>query len=212
MENLEEEYRPLIDACTFTFGDTRDTWCEGSFLLITRTTSSGGRNHPVQLETDRLILRLPQESDGEALAPIYADPAVMRYIGNGATRTREQVDATVGWMIQQWEENGFGLYVAEQKSDRQVIGRCGLICQTIEEQREIELAYLFGSQSWGRGLATEAAMAIRDHAKGTLHIKRLISLVHPDNVASKRVAKKAGLSYEKTVELSAMAVELFSLK
>ena len=44
------------------------------------------------LETDRLVLRPPLPEDAEALAPMYADPEVMRYLGNGRTLTREETE------------------------------------------------------------------------------------------------------------------------
>lgn len=164
----------------------------------------------LELRTQRLVLRSPRVSDVNGLAVIYGDPLVMQVIGDGSTRTQEQVEAAVLWMMKQWEQNGFGLYVVEQEHDKQIIGRCGLICRVIEEQPEVELAYLLKRQIWGRGLATEAAMRIRSYAIEALGFRRLISLVHPDNIASKRVAQKVGLEYEKTVSLSGRPAEIFA--
>ncbi len=50
---------------------------------------------------------------------------------------------------------------------------------------------------WGRGLATEAAMASRDYGFGELGLDRLISIIHPENLASRRVAEKTGLRVER---------------
>ena len=58
---------------------------------------------------------------------------------------------------------------------------------------EIEIAYLFGRDYWGQGLATEAATAVRDWALGELGFERLIALIYPDNVRSIGVARNLGM-------------------
>ena len=60
------------------------------------------------LETDRLLLRAPVPEDAEALAPMYADPEVMRYLGDGRTLTREETERSVLRMIEGWKADGFG--------------------------------------------------------------------------------------------------------
>lgn len=162
------------------------------------------------LETPRLLLQRPALSDLDELAPIYADPDVMLYIGTGTPRTRQQVEESLRWMIQQWDEHGYGLYIIRQKSDNRIIGRGGLIRQTVDGQPEVELAYLLAKQSWGHGFATEAILAIRDHAVQAGGMQRFIALIHPDNTPSKRVAQKAGLSFEKQVILGDLPAEVFS--
>jgi RimJ/RimL family protein N-acetyltransferase len=57
---------------------------------------------------------------------------------------------------------------------------------------EVELAYVLGREHWGRGYATEAALAVRDFALGELGLTRLISLIQQGNAASIRVAEKLG--------------------
>ena len=80
------------------------------------------------------------------------------------------------------------------------MGQCGLTVQEVEGKEEIEIGYLFLRKSWGQGLATEAARAVRDHGFHTLGYARLISLIDPGNLASRRVAEKVGLRQEKEVE------------
>lgn len=74
------------------------------------------------------------------------------------------------------------------------IGYCGLFrFDDINGQPEIELGYRLAKQFWGRGIATEVATAVRDMACDELGIKRLISLIYPDNLRSIRVATKLGM-------------------
>jgi ribosomal-protein-alanine N-acetyltransferase len=63
----------------------------------------------------------------------------------------------------------------------------------IEGEPCIELGYDLASEYWGRGLATEAACAVRDYAFATLGLDRLVSLIRADNRASQRVAEKVGM-------------------
>ncbi|HEX3686892.1 MAG TPA: GNAT family N-acetyltransferase, partial [Gaiellaceae bacterium] len=69
----------------------------------------------LKLETDRLILRAPVAKDADALAPMYADPEVMRYVGEGRTLTRAETERSVRRMIERWEADGFGLFSTVRK-------------------------------------------------------------------------------------------------
>src|SRR3954466_11273405 len=81
----------------------------------------------VSLDTDRLLLRAPVAEDADALAPMYADPEVMRYVGDGRTLTRAETERSVRRMIERWEADGFGLFTTVRKEDGAVIGRVGLL-------------------------------------------------------------------------------------
>ena len=79
------------------------------------------------------------------------------------------------------------------------MGQCGLTVQEVEGKEEIEIGYLFLRKSWGQGLATEAARAARDHGFHMPGCERLVSLIDPGNLASRRVAAKVGLTLEREV-------------
>lgn len=91
------------------------------------------------------------------------------------------------------------LWPVVEKATGKVIGHCGLLQKEVDGQQEVELVYVFARASWGRGYATEAAMALRDHAFGQLGLQRLISLIEPENAVSERVAIKVGMRLEKEV-------------
>ncbi len=69
--------------------------------------------------------------------------------------------------------------------------------QRVDDLPEVEIGYLFLRKYWGQGLATEAAAACRDYGINRLGYTRLISLIDPANIASKRVAEKIGMAFEK---------------
>lgn len=148
-----------------------------------------------ELTTGRLVLRPLRESDLDELAAIYADPDSMRFLGG--PRTREDTRTRLGWMIGAHRDQGFGLWATTLREDGALIGRCGILVQDVEGVREHEIAYTLGSRWWGHGYATEAATAIRDHARSQLGFDRLISLIAPDNVASHAVAKRIGMIHER---------------
>ena len=69
--------------------------------------------------------------------------------------------------------------------------------QQVDATDEIEIAYRLDPDYRSRGLATEAATAVRDHAFHNLKLSRAISLIHPDNLPSRRVAEKNGMTVDK---------------
>jgi RimJ/RimL family protein N-acetyltransferase len=177
----------------------------------------------VSLQTDRLVLRAPVPEDAETLAPMYADPEVMRYVGDGRTLTRAETERSVRRMIERWEADGFGLFTTIRKEDGAVIGRVGLLiwntdtwepttrAQGAEVPTEVEVGYTLGRDFWGCGYATEAAGAVRDYALGRLGAERLIALIIHGNTASENVARKLGLEYERDIMLGRREAQLFAL-
>ena len=174
------------------------------------------------LETERLCLRAPVLEDAEALAPMYADPEVMRYLGEGRTLTHEETRRSVKRMIEGWEADGFGLFTTVRKEDEVVIGRIGLIVwdsetwQTVRASHkgptELEVGYTLGRPFWGRGYATEAAGAARDFALDRLEARRLIALIIHGNDASENVARKLGFEYERDIPFGRRQAQLFALE
>ena len=163
-----------------------------------------------QLATGRLVLRPLRESDLDDLAAIYADPQTMRFLGG--PRTREDTRSRLEWMVAAHREQGFGLWATTLRADGMLIGRCGLIVQDVEGATEHEIAYLLGSQWWGRGYATEAAAAIRDHASGALGFDRLISLIDPGNTPSQAVARRIGMQHERDLRFEGRPTSLYACK
>ncbi|MBS2029074.1 MAG: GNAT family N-acetyltransferase [Deltaproteobacteria bacterium] len=162
-----------------------------------------------ELETDRLLLRPLTPDDLPWIAELYADPEIGRWLGG--TRTRAQAAESLDRMWNLFREQGFGLMAAVEKLTGQCIGRCGYLVQSVEGRQELELAWAIARERWGRGFATEAAAALRDHAFGAMGRERVISLVRPENVASAAVAKKIGMQVEGEVPFRGDVVDLWAL-
>lgn len=149
------------------------------------------------LETERIRLGEMSPNDADSLLGIFSDPVAMRYYPGA--KDRAQTEDWIEWNIASYRKSGFGLWVARLKASGEFAGQCGLILQEVEGEREVEIGYLFLRRLWGRGLATEAARACRDYATEALGYKRLISLIDPENMASRRVAEKVGMRLEKEI-------------
>jgi RimJ/RimL family protein N-acetyltransferase len=146
-------------------------------------------------DTDRLSFRTWTAEDLDALEPMYADADVMRYIGNGLPRSRQDVEEWLDWAMSYIAENGFGPWATLDKATGRLIGRCGFIRRLDHTPDELELLYAFERAAWGRGLASEAVTACIELGFGPLGLERIVALVHPDNLASQRVALKNGLEH-----------------
>lgn len=90
-----------------------------------------------------------------------------------------------------WSDHGFGPWVLIEKESRGFVGRGGITWASVEERPEIELPWSIEPQLQGNGLATEAALAAVSWA-AELGFEEVIALTRPANLASQRVAEKAG--------------------
>ncbi len=165
-----------------------------------------------EIRTARLLLRPILAEDLGAYAAMYADPEVVRYISDGGTATRDETAEWLERTIRRNELDGWDMRSVVRSDDGAVLGRCGIAVREIEGRIEREVGYLFGREHWGRGYATEAASAMRDRAMHELGLRRVIALIQHANEASKRVAAKLGMAYERDVDFHARPVELHSLE
>jgi RimJ/RimL family protein N-acetyltransferase len=149
------------------------------------------------LETSRLILREFSSDDVDALALVLSDAETMRFYP--APFDRAGVEQWIARNRQRYLEDGFGLRAMILKSSGELIGDCGLTVQDVDEIDEIEIGYHVRRDLWAQGLATEAARACRDYGFARLLVDRLISLIRTENVPSRRVAEKNGMTVWKEV-------------
>ncbi len=156
----------------------------------------------IVLETARLVLRRLVVDDLDALSALYRDPEIRRHFPDG-TRTRDETLEELTWFLNGHPRDPrLGLWATVEKGTGAFIGRCGLLPWTIEGRHEVEVAYLLDRAYWGRGLASEAARGIVQHAFAVLDVARLIALVDPANVASQRVATSAGMRWSGELDAS----------
>ena len=136
----------------------------------------------------------------------------MRYIGDGKPVSFDIIAEKITDWIALYEKQKYGLMALVIKETNVLIGFCGLIQQTVDGDKYIELGYRLDEAYWGKGIATEAAVAIRDYAFNMLEIPILISIIHHQNNASKTVAKKVGMELMKKTNFNNVLVDVFCLK
>lgn len=145
----------------------------------------------VVIETKRLILREFEPSDRDDLKAVLADPEVMRFYPQPLDWAA--TDAWIARNRRRYGETGFGLWALIIKQTGQLVGDCGLVKQQVEGKGVVELGYHIRRDWWGQGLATEAALACRNWGLYEQDLTSLVSIIHPDNRASQRVAEKVGM-------------------
>jgi RimJ/RimL family protein N-acetyltransferase len=142
------------------------------------------------LQTNRLTLRMLRDSDLDAYAEMCADAEVMRYLGDGQPMNRALAWRNLALMVGHWSLRGYGLWAAEQRSSGVLVGRIGF--WNPEGWPGFELGWTLRRPYWGRGYATEGARAALEHAFTQMGQPHVISLIHPKNAASIRVAERVG--------------------
>lgn len=144
------------------------------------------------LETDRLYLRKLCQSDYKALCKILQDKDVMYAYEHAFSD--EEVEAWLQNQLRRYRENGFGLWAVILKENEELIGQCGLTLQDTPHGEVLEIGYLFQKAYWHRGYATEAAHACKKYAFETLGAKEVYSIIRENNLASRRVAERNGMT------------------
>lgn len=144
------------------------------------------------IETPRLLIRVPEADDAPAYYDIHEDPEVTRWLGgphpNSVADERERIELRRAMH----DELGYTMWTIEEKESGDVVGLGGLF--PVEKKGpEIEVAYHFKRDRWGRGYATEMARACLAYGFETAGLETIVGLVAPANTASIRVLEKCGM-------------------
>jgi len=155
-----------------------------------------------ELRTERLLLRRWRDEDDAPMTAINRDPEVTRYLNRPVTEVA--LASFLPMFVEHWDRHGFGPFAVESReadSAGALLGFAGVAypayLPALAERPEI--GWRLARGVWGRGLATEAALAARDHAFATLGLSELIAIVHPENARSQAVARKLGMEVERQV-------------
>ena len=162
------------------------------------------------LETRRLVLREFQLEDLSQLAPILANPQVMKFSPTGILSV-EQTRIKVNSFIASYKKYGFGKWAIVLKDCNKLIGYCGIAVEQVDNVYEPEIGYRLAPEFWGRGLATEAASATIQYGFGQLKFPYILGIVEPANTASVRVLEKLGMSSERKTVFSSILMDIYRL-
>lgn len=134
--------------------------------------------------------------DAAAIAEIFADPQVMRYIPIGPVDAATS-NRIVEHMIERNESDGFGIWPVISKQTSRLVGEAGITY--IPGTRDVEIAWLFKADAWGQGYATEAARAVLHYAFEQAGLSRVYALIDRENGASIAVANRLRMHYDRVV-------------
>ena len=144
------------------------------------------------------------------MAELFSNPDFMRF-SVGVYTKREQtvvfIEKVIGWD----REGRPSQFAVVPRDEEKLIGYCGFYHHLEHGIPDVEIGYRLDPDYWSRGLATEAARGVRDHAFRDLKLERVISLVHPENIPSRRVAEKNGMTVEKEIIFRGFPTLVFSL-
>jgi RimJ/RimL family protein N-acetyltransferase len=147
------------------------------------------------VETDRLVLRPWREDDGAELQRLFTDPAVR----GARSFPPDRIARFATDSLRQWRVNGFGPWAAIDKATGGWVGRVGLDeLGDWPGPDKVEVGFELHQAWWGRGLATEAALAALAFGFEQHGLARIISVTAAAHTAARRVMEKAGLTYRGT--------------
>lgn len=165
----------------------------------------------MELETKRLTFRKYNDEDFDYLYSLVSDPEMMRYIGEGNIKDIDSARNFLKWIYRTYDLGSHtGLMVLENKEEKTRIGHAGLVPQTVDGVEELEIGYWISRNHWGNGYATEAAQSLKKYGLIDLGEDRLVSLIQPNNFASKKVANKIGMGFEKEIVHGGQKVHIYS--
>ena len=146
------------------------------------------------LRTARLTLRRPTAGDLPAIYTLHADPAACAHNPSDAVSTVAEARALYTRWDGQWRRSGYGYWtIWARGTSSGPLGFCGVKPATLADREVLNLFYRLAPAAWGRGFATEAARAVVAWADRHLTGWPVVARVRPANVASQRVAQRAGL-------------------
>ncbi|MFH8371124.1 GNAT family N-acetyltransferase [Streptomyces sp. NPDC018031] len=146
-----------------------------------------------QLRTERLVLRRWRESDLEPWAAMNADPEVREHLGE--LLTREESDAAVALMQAGFDQRGYGWWALETRETGEFIGRAGL--DEVGGDMPftgVDVGWRLARSAWGRGYATEAALACLAFGFEALGLPEVVASTTVDNLRSQAVMRRIGMT------------------
>src|SRR3972149_2322465 len=164
-----------------------------------------------EVETRRLLLRPMTLDDLSALALLWSDPDVMRYLPTGEPRSVEATQVELSHMVNHWQIHGFGVWAVILKETSEFVGYCGLqylhkepggvTAEALEGGTDVEVVAGLAKPHWKQGIAPEATRAALHYDFETVQLPRVVAAIHPENDASRHILQKMmGMKYDENMD------------
>jgi len=152
------------------------------------------------VETERLILREVMPSDVDGMFELDSNPEVHKYLGKTPITTKEKAQEAIAFIRRQYEERGIGRWAAIEKSSGDFIGWSGLKLNDEKEKLNgksnfYDIGYRFIPRYWGKGYATESALAALKYGFETMNLEQIVGAAEVENIGSNKVLQKIGLKF-----------------
>lgn len=157
----------------------------------------------VLAETERLVIREILPTDVDGMFELHADSEVHRFLGNKTVATKAQVVDIINFVRQQYLDYGVGRWAMIDKKTNAFIGWTGLEFVTAETNKHknyYDLGYRLIKRFWGKGFATESAVASLHYAFNKLNTNEVFAMADCRNQGSNKILKKVGLQFIKTFD------------
>jgi ribosomal-protein-alanine N-acetyltransferase len=156
----------------------------------------------VYIETERFIIRNIETVDVKGMFALDSDPEVHEFLGKKPLINIEQSAEIIQVIRNQYKENGIGRLAIIDKETKDFVGWTGLKYE--KEVREdfnyYDLGYRLRKKYWGKGIATETAIASLKYGFETLALEKICAAAEINNIASNKILQKVGLRYIETFE------------
>lgn len=154
------------------------------------------------IESDRLILRVPEPADLDWQIANLNSPAVMRHLGG--PRDETAIAGSFAKDRAALQNGGYGFWTVLLRETGQPIGKCGLALIYSPAAPDVirggvQIGWTLAEPYWGHGYASEAARAVIAHGFGPLDLPLIWSQTSASNPASTRVMARLG--FERCSEL-----------
>ena len=162
------------------------------------------------VETQRLKLREFGPRDVDELASMVADETQMRFYPR--PKTRDEASAWISRNLVLYRELGFGFRLIESLLSSDFLGYCGIRPLVLNGgDSETEIGWHVRKMAWNQGIATEVASTVRDAAFSCFGLSRLVAVIHPEHIASRRVAEKIGMRAEGTTVIEDYPAVIYAI-
>lgn len=164
------------------------------------------------LTTPRLTLRAHTLADFDAVAALWADPAVVEHI-SGVPSTAEESWSRLLRYIGHWEALGFGYWVVQDTQTGTYLGEAGLADYHRDMVPSLngkpEAGWLLATNAWGHGYAYEAMNCLLAWADSELQADATVCIISPEHKASLKLARKVGFELHCDTQYRQSDISLF---
>ncbi len=146
------------------------------------------------IESERLKMRALTPDDVEVCSVFFINNPQLHFVGVKENKPpKEHAEFWLNRQFKRYEDYGYGMLGIIEKTTGEYIGQVGIIERDIEGEKFYEIGYAINPSHWGKGIASEAAIRMKDYFIEHNFDKKVISLIHVDNIGSQKVATRNGM-------------------